>query len=237
MPGILALVGGDEFHPGNEPQDVRLRDAAAGRPVYVVATAANDNPEAAVETARRWFRALGLEVEELRARTRAEASDRATADLARGAGLIYIAGGNPGYLVDVLQQSVVWTAIAQAWRGGMALAGSSAGAMALCQWSLIRAGWPNRTRRRGRDALGLVPGCAFLPHYDTFGEGWIPSAQETIGADTLLLGVDERTAALWEDGQWWALGAGAVTLVRGATRHRFEAPSPISGLPPPTVLI
>ena len=29
MPGLLALVGGDEFHPGNEQQD-RLMVAAAG---------------------------------------------------------------------------------------------------------------------------------------------------------------------------------------------------------------
>lgn len=233
MPGVLALVGGDEFHPGNEPHDVRLRDAAAGRPAYVVATAANDNPEAAVDTARRWFVTLDLEIEELRVRTKVDAADKAVAQQALGAGLIYIAGGNPGHALEVLRGSRVWAAIREAWAKGTALAGSSAGAMALCQWSLIRATWPNRTQRRSSEALGLVPGCAFLPHFDTFGQRWIPSAHETLGAETLLLGVDERTAALWEDGQWWALGAGAVTVVRGDIRHRFDAPSPAGGLPDP----
>jgi cyanophycinase len=233
MPGTLALVGGDEFHPGNEPHDVRLRDAAEGRPAYVVATAANDNPEAAVDTARRWFATLGLQIDELRARTTTEANSKTAADLAAGAGLVYIAGGNPGHLLQVLRGSRVWRAIEQAWRAGAGLAGSSAGAMALCQWSLVRASWPDRRRRRAHEALGVVPGCAFLPHFDTFGERWIPSAHEVLGPDTLLLGVDERTAALWEDGQWWALGAGAVTLVRGDERRRFAAPSPVGGLPAP----
>ncbi|HKR99818.1 MAG TPA: Type 1 glutamine amidotransferase-like domain-containing protein [Candidatus Dormibacteraeota bacterium] len=233
MPGVLALVGGDEFHPGNEPHDVRLRDAAAGRPAYVLATAANDNPEAAVATAKGWFATLGMPIEELRARTRTEAESDPAAAAAAGAGLVYIAGGNPGHVLEVLRESRVWAAMAQSWRNGMALAGSSAGAMALCQWGLIRAGWPNRTRRRSSEGLGLLPGCAFLPHFDTFGQRWIPSAHEVLGRETLLLGVDERTAAFWEDGQWWALGAGAVTLVSGEARQVFRAPSPIGGLPTP----
>jgi cyanophycinase len=233
MPGLLALVGGDEFHSGNEPHDVRLRDAAAGRPAYVVATAASDNPEAAVATARRWFAGLGLGIAELRARSAREAGSEESERQALEAGLVYIAGGNPGHLLEVLRGSRVWRAIEQAWRRGAALAGSSAGAMALCEWSLVRAAWPGHDRRRAHAALGAVPNCAFLPHFDTFGERWIPSAHEVLGSDTLLLGVDERTAALWEDGQWWALGAGAVTLVAGETRQRFPAPTPVGGLPEP----
>jgi cyanophycinase len=184
-----------------------------------------------VDTARSWFRTLGIDIEELRVRTRTDANKKDVAAQALGAGLIYIAGGNPGYLLEVLRESRVWAAIRDAWRNGTSLAGSSAGAMALCRWSLVRAAWPGRTKRRSTDALGLVPGCAFLPHFDTFGERWIPSAHESLGPGTLLLGVDERTAALWEDGQWWALGSGAVTLVLGDSRQRFDAPSPVGGLP------
>lgn len=233
MPGVLALVGGDEFHPGNEPHDIRLRDAAAGRPAYVVATAASDNPDAAVDTATRWFATLGMDIQELRVRSRTDANSKDIAAQAIGAGLIYIAGGHPGHLLAVLRDSRVWAAIEQAWRTGTALAGSSAGAMSLCQWGLIRASWPNSTRRRSSEALGVVPGCAFLPHFDTFGQGWIPSAHEVLGPETLLLGVDERTAVFWEEGQWWALGAGAVTLVRGDAEQRFASPSPVGGLPTP----
>ena len=39
MAGPLALVGGDELHPGNEPQDALLAEAATAGPAYVMATA------------------------------------------------------------------------------------------------------------------------------------------------------------------------------------------------------
>ena len=233
MSGVLCLNGGDEFHPGNEPQDELLRDAAAGRPALVVATAAADHPEMAVATAQRWFDGLGLPVVELRARTRGEAMSAASVSQAAAAGLFYLVGGDPGRVVRVLLGSAVWEAIVSAWLSGAALAGSSAGAMAMCEWTLLRHSFPGHTRRRPDAALNLVAGTAVLPHYNTFGERWIPSAQETLGADSVLLGLDERTAAVWKDGGWTALGAGVVTLVRGEERRRFNPGERIEGLPRP----
>src|ERR1700680_1331117 len=131
--GPLALVGGDEFQPGNERQDAILRDACAGRPAYVVATAAQEYAAAAVETARRWFNGLGLEIAELQVRTKEDARSEQVAAAAESAGLVYIAGGDPGWVVEVLRTSPVWKAIAAAWRAGAALARASAGAVA--RWS------------------------------------------------------------------------------------------------------
>jgi cyanophycinase len=234
MSGVLCLNGGDEFHPGNEPQDGLLRDAAAGRPALIVATAAADHPELAVATAQRWFDRLGLPVVELRARTRGEAMSAAGASEAAAAGLFYLVGGDPGRVVRVLLGSAVWEAMVSAWLAGAALAGSSAGAMAMCEWTLLRHAFPGHTRRRPDAALSLVRGTAVLPHYNTFGERWIPSAQETLGADAVLLGLDERTAALHKDGAWMAMGAGVVTLVRGDARDRFNPGERIEGLPQPS---
>lgn len=233
MAGVLCLNGGDEFHPGNEPQDALLRDGAGDRASFVIATAAADHPEMAVRTAQRWFGGLGLRVEELRVRSRRDAGSEAAATMAETAGSFYLVGGDPGRVVRLLRGSRVWDAIAASWQGGAALAGSSAGAMALCEWSLLRQGYPGHTRRRAEPALGLVPGTAVLPHFDTFGERWIPSAQEALGPDALLLGIDERTAAVWVDGSWRAFGAGAVTLVRGKRRDRFAAGATVDGIPAP----
>ena len=231
--GLLCLVGGDEFHRGNEPHDEFLRDAAAGRPAFVIATAARDSPDAAVANAVRWFGSLGLEMSELRLRTPSDARSPATLDKVAAAGLFYIAGGDPGRVVRVLRDSRAWQAIIGAWDAGAAVAGSSAGAMALCEWSLVREGFPGHARRRATPALRVVPGSAVLPHYDTFGERWIPSAQESVGPDAVLIGIDERTAAMWRDGSWTAMGAGAVTLVRGDERQRFPAGERIEGIPQP----
>src|SRR5207253_1830255 len=105
--------------------------------------------------------------------------------------------------------------------------------MALCRWTLVRASFPGHTRRRADEALDLVPDCAVLPHYDRFGERWIPSARGALGAGALLLGLDERTAAVWSGGGWTAMGAARVTLVHGESRTAFLSGEPIPGLPAP----
>ena len=54
--GPLALVGGDELHPGNEPQDEVLVGSAGKGPAFVLATAAGrQRPQVAVANAVRWF--------------------------------------------------------------------------------------------------------------------------------------------------------------------------------------
>jgi cyanophycinase len=233
MSGPLSLVGGAEFQPGNESQDRMLAEAAGGRPAYVVCAAVRVRPEQAATTARRWFARLDVDMSELRVRSRSEAASASTVELARSAGLVYIAGGDPGRTVRLLNATPVWEAIVGAWRGGAALAGSSAGAMALCRWTLVRDRWPDHDIRRPLDALGLVPDCVLLPHFDTFGERWIPSALQALGSSTPLIGVDERTAAVWRDGAWSVAGPGSVTVVAGERRARFASGDAILGIPTP----
>ena len=180
-----------------------------------------------VETARRWFRGLGAEIEELPVLHRRDAVDPGLAARAAGAGLVYICGGDPGLLLDVLQGSPLWDALRTAWGGGASLAGSSAGAMALARTMLVRASWPDRSRRRPRPALGLAPVDAVLPHFDGFGASWVGSALEGTDGDPLLLGLDERTAALWDRGTWRASGPGRVTLIRRGGRQSLSSGEPL----------
>jgi cyanophycinase len=233
--GPLALVGGDELHPGNEPQDRVLVEAAGGGPAFVIATAAaRHRPEAAVENARRWFGAFGLEVEELPATKRSHATSIDNVERARAGRFFYLVGGDPGIVPSTLAGSPLWAAIVDAWRDGAALGGSSAGAMALGEWTLVRARMPGDERRRYAPALGLVRGVAVLPHYDTFGHRWAGGAlAEAPRDDVVLVGPDERTAALWRDGAWTALGDGGVTVITAAGRARFASGRAIEGVPSP----
>src|ERR1700687_3286008 len=203
--GMLALVGGDEFNPGNEEQDRLLAAAAGPGPAFVVPTAAaRQHPEVAVDHAKRWFEQFGLELQELPVLKRTDANSKELAALARTGGFFYLVGGDPGLVAQVLHASRVWNAIFEAWREGSSLAGSSAGAMALGSHSLIRASWPTRFTRRPTEALGLVPGTAVLPHFETFGHRWIESAESELPGTTLL-GIDESSAELWtHDGGWRA---------------------------------
>lgn len=236
-PGVLALVGGDEFKPGNEPQDELLVRTAESlgteRPAFIVASAAaRQDPDRAVATARNWFAGLGLVVEELPLRTRRQGSDSGIAEQARSARFVYLAGGDPGLVVQLLASTPAWAAIVDAWRAGAVLAGSSAGAMAMGSWTLIRARHPGDVRRDARQALELLAGIAVAPHFDTFGHRWVPEALPAVrAAGGRILGLDERTAAVWADGEWRAMGAGGVTLIGDSVR-RFAAGE--HGLPLPS---
>jgi cyanophycinase len=234
MPGPLALVGGDELEPGNEPQDRILVAAAGGGPAFVIATAAaRQRPDLAVSNAKRWFADLGLDVEELPLTRRSDATSAEVAARSREGRFFYLVGGDPGLVPKVLADTPVWTAIVEAWRDGAALAGSSAGAMALGSWTLIRDRMPGDDRRRYRDALGLVPNVAVIPHLSTFGERWIPSVLDGAPDEALLLGIDERTAAVYVDGSWRAEGPGAVAVIGSSSRERYGSGQTIAGLPDP----
>lgn len=237
MPGVLVLNGGDEFKSGNDEQDRILAAAAGSGPAYVVPTAAaRQGPEQAVAHATEWFARFGLKLEELPILKRTDANSKELAEIARGGGFFYLVGGDPGLVAQVLAGSRVWAAMFEAWREGAALAGSSAGAMALCSHTLIRATWPDRTQRRPHDALGVVPNTAVLPHYDAFGHKWIESARREL-PDVTLLGIDERTAAVWRAGTWTAAGPGAVAVIHGTNSHVFRSGDEIEGLASPVRIL
>jgi cyanophycinase len=213
--GLLALVGGDEFTPGNEDQDRLLVELRGPGSAYVLPTAAaRQGPARAVATATQWFSSLGLALQELPVLRRSDANSPANVELAHQAGFFYLTGGDPGLVVDVLRDSLVWQAMVDAWRRGAALAGSSAGAMAFAQWTLIRKTYPGQSQRRYKPALGLVPGVAVAPHFETFGHRWVePALAEPPTEQVIILGIDERSAAVWDGQRWTARGPGKVTLV------------------------
>ena len=107
---------------------------------------------------------------------RSDAKAAANVERARAGRFFYLVGGDPGLVPKTLGGTPLWEAIAEAWNDGAALAGSSAGAMAFGEWTLVRERMPGDDRRRYLPALGLVPRIAVLPHFETFGHRWVESA-------------------------------------------------------------
>jgi cyanophycinase len=214
------------------------RALIAGRPPRYVQLATAAAPEGPASLAR--WHALGAEAAErlgveqvvVPVADRADADDPVNAALVAGAGLVYLSGGNPGHLVRTLRDTLVWTAIATAWREGAALAGCSAGAMALSGWvAPIRRG--NATPERG---LGVVPGVEVLPHFDRF-SAWQPGLADRrvaaaapgvrvigIDEDTALVGGLPRDSTEWQGeaggpgNRWRVLGRRSVWLLRDGGR-------------------
>ena len=75
-----------------------------------------------------------------------------------------------------------------------------------------------------------------LPHFNAFGGAWLPSAVDGAPRDDIvLLGIDERSAAVWHGGLWHASGPGSVTVVAGGATRRFDSGAAIDGVPSPSV--
>ena len=229
MPGPLVLVGSGEFTAAMEEVDRDLL-AATGRArprVAIVPTASWPDGEATfqgwIERARMHFSALGAEVEGVELRTREDAFDDGCVQAIGEADLVYLSGGKPDHLLDVLAGTPAGDALVAVHGRGGILAGCSAGAMVLAarqprlggrRFFRLPIGW--------RDAFGLVEGAAVLPHYDAFPEPLAALVALASPRGTSVLGIDEETAAIGRDGSWQVRGRGRVTVWRGRSRTRHR---------------
>ena len=235
MTGVLSLVGGDEFHAGNDSHDRFLLEHSDG-PGFLLTAAIGTNPGAALKTARAWFRTLGSDISELGIRTRSDAASAGVLERIDAAGWVYIAGGDPGRVTRALLGSPAAERLLQRWQDGLGLAGSSAGAMVLADSVLIRDRWPDHSTRRRIDGLGVVANAAVIPHYDTFGNGWLPSARAALPTE-ILIGIAERSACLWDGNSWSAHGDGGVTLHRPDSEPVHTAAGESVNLPRPAGIV
>ncbi len=228
MPGPVALVGAGEFLPVMAAIDAELL-AASGRArprVALLPTASWPDGE---EVFLRWaamgvehFEGLGAEVEVVLVRERSDAQDAGHAQAVGEADLIYLSGGKPDYLLETLAGSAVWAAALAAHAGGSVLAGCSAGAMVLCaQQARFRT--PPHLPLGFQPGLDVVADAAVLPHYDRFPETLAAVRVARAPKGTVILGIDEDTAAIGRDGTWLVRGAGRVTVWRGRHRERHRA--------------
>jgi cyanophycinase len=130
-------------------------------------------------------------------------------------------GGFTGYLGETLKGSASWQAMLQAYSNGAVTAGSSAGAMVMCQYYF------DPGKRQVVEGLGLLLNTCVLPHHNTFGKNWAQQLTMLL-PNVVLLGIDERTGMI-DDGEkdrkigWRVYGQGAVTLYRGGKPTVYKA--------------
>jgi cyanophycinase len=222
MAGYILLEGGAEFGGRMAEPDRRAIELSGGpgAPISIIPTAAapDRNHERAGANGVRWFRSLGAQhVAALPLIDRATAEQPEIAATLRETRLVYLLGGFTHYLGQTLRGSASWQAILEAYASGAVVAGSSAGAMVLCEHYYDPAG------SQVVEGLNLVPNACVLPHHDTFGRRWAARLGELL-PEAVLVGIDERTGMLGDGGgQWRVYGAGAVTLYRGGRTAVYGA--------------
>jgi len=213
--GYLLLEGGAEFGGAMRAPDLRAIELTGGAqaPIRIIPTAAapDNNHVRAGNNGLRWFHSLGARnVESLPLIDKASANDPQISESLRTAKLIYLLGGFTHYLGQTLLESKAWEAALDAYQNGAVIAGSSAGAMVLCEY------YYDPGRGKVERGLNLVPNACVLPHHNRFGKNWAGKLKTLLPSVTLL-GIDEYTGMLTEDKEWHVLGGGAVTVYRGKT--------------------
>ena len=220
--GYLLLEGGAEFGGHMRDPDLKAIEMAGGfkAPVRILPTAAapDNNHQRAGNNGIRWFQSLGAkDVVSLPLIDKTSANEEGIATSLREAKLIYMLGGFTGYLGETLKGSAAWRAVLDAYRNGAVLAGSSAGAMVMCEF------YYDPGTGRVVEGLHLVPNSLVLPHHNTFGKNWVAQIAKEI-ADVTLIGIDEGTGMLDDGaGTWTVHGGGDVTLYRNQKVETYGA--------------
>ena len=207
MRGRIALVGGDEFQPSCRTMDnelVNMTGIERPNALIIPTAAAAERPLLAAENGIRQFDMLGAKASSLMALNSADANEEGLTSAVDGADIIYLSGGNPAHLLEVLEGSLLLQRMLDALERGAILAGSSAGAMVM----------GGRMRfRQWRDALGIAPGVTVLPHHERSSKSQTSrevSVQTTEGL--VVLGIDGATGCVSDGDGWRVLGAGSVTV-------------------------
>jgi cyanophycinase len=231
-PGPLALVGSGEYLPVMTQTEALLLEGRPPRYVQIPTAAAPEGESSLtnwISLGAQQAQRLGVEAVPVVVRNRTDADDPDLAALVNGAGLVYLSGGNPTYLATTLRGTRVWDAVLDAWHDGAALAGCSAGAMALTGW-VPRVRALNHTPDPG---LGLLPHVRVIPHFDKM-LGWVPDLLTRAvlhpPSGTHVLGIDEDTAAVDLSGQ------GLVWTVHGRQQVWELADGPRRGHPAGTTV-
>jgi cyanophycinase len=231
--GPIALVGSGEFLPVMEGVDGALLAGRPPRAVFLPTASAPEGPERVdywMRLGTEHYRRLGTEPVPLAVLDRRDADDPANAAAVAGAGLVYLSGGNPGYLADTLRGTAVLGAVVAAWRAGAALAGCSAGACALTALA------DDTETGDTRPGLAVVPELVVLPHFDRI-EGWRPGIVDRWAAGLapgqILVGIDEETALISGDGGWRVGGRQKVWIVDPDGQRRPHPAGAVLPLPAP----
>lgn len=212
--GPIALVGSGEFLPQMVDVDRWLLAGRRQRAAFLP-TAAGEEGAASV---KRWlglgtdhYTAMGVEPIAVPVLNANDANREDLAALIDDVGLIYLSGGNPGHVARSLRNSLVWDAIVRAWRNGAALAGCSAGAIALTASAIdVRSGG-----RTSEPATNLVEHLTVIPHFDRMAHrfpGMVDQALAGLQPGFHLVGVDEDTALVGGLTEWTVMGRQRVTV-------------------------
>ena len=241
MNGSLALVGSGEYLPAMAEFEKSLvhdgvKNGKEARYVQIPTAAgreSTDRLEYWKQLGLAQANAIGVEATYLPIYTREDAFNQEYVDAVANSALMYMSGGDPHHLAEVLIDTPLWSAILENWKTGASLAGCSAGAM------VLSAHIPNfrLLKKTATQGLNLLPEIRVIPHFNKFFK-WIPESAAKVllhvPDNSILIGVDELTAIVKRSGdkEWVVVGEAKVHVLKGLpdqqlhNGERIKLPTP-----------
>lgn len=226
----LLLAGGAEFGGEMREPDLQAIKIAGGFdvPICIIPTAAaaDNNHQRAGNNGVRWFQSLGAKrVFMADVIDKKSANDEGIANLIRESKLIYLLGGFPSYLGETLKNSLSWNVALEVYKNGGVIAGSSAGAMVLCEY------YYDPYEKKLLGGLNLIPNACVLPHHNQFGKTWAKRLRELL-PNSILIGIDEQTGMIQNASHskdigathpfvWQVYGGGEVNVYGAESTIRY----------------
>lgn len=218
--GTLILIGG---HEDKEDDKTILREVARriGNGKLVIATVASHEPDGVFPEYERIFRSLGVEhIYKLEIRERMEAKSEAKLRILDDATGVFFTGGDQLKITSQLGDTPIYQRIQDIYRKECGIiVGTSAGASVVCETMVVRGN--SDESHRVRSALLMAPGFGLIKdviidqHFAERGRigrliGAIAQNPRNLG-----IGIDEDTAIIIEDENFYVLGSGAVYIIDG----------------------
>jgi cyanophycinase len=217
--GTLIIIGGGEDREGKK---TILKEVArrVGKGRLVITTVASHNPKGYFEQYERAFKDLGVEdLKELYLENRKEASAKEVLDLFEGATGVFFSGGDQLRITSQVGDTPVMRRVVRIFRAGGVIAGTSAGAAAMCETMLVK-GSSRESHRIGdlhmAPGLGLIHDVIIDQHFAERGRMGRLLGAVAQNPRMLGIGIDEDTAILLDGTQEFrVVGNGAVYVVDG----------------------
>lgn len=218
--GTLVVIGGGEDKEGRKTilKEV-ARCVGSGR--LLVTPVASHEPEGYFGPYEEAFKDLGIEdVQELDIRTREDANNPDKLALFEGATGLLFTGGDQLRITSQLGGTQFWERLKAIYDNGGVIAGTSAGASAMCETMLVQ-GTGRESHRIGdislAPGLGLIKDAIIDQHFAERGRMGRLLGTLAPNPRVLGIGIDEDTAIIIEDEQQFrVVGNGAVYIVDGS---------------------
>ena len=219
--GPLIAIGGAESKDGDSPVLNHFVARAGGKKaVIAVFPTASVIPGELADTYQELFRSMGADVRIVRVESRADGEDPVILEQLKGVSAIFFTGGAQGRIVTLLGGTPLAQAIRRAYRAGVVVAGTSAGASVVCDHMIAqgKAGYaPRRQSVTLAPGLGLTKRLVIDQHFAQRHRIGRLFAAVAMNPFLIGVGIDEDTAIVLDArNRIEVIGRGTVTIIDGA---------------------